>query len=610
LTKGNFGFPYRVQKNSQVNFMNKIVITLFLISFYTFPSVAQSFDEAMDLFTSEQFAEAAEIFSELEDDQAALFAGKSYLALAEFSKANDYFYRAADSPQAAIRYDALYSLSISYFSLKQFDRSLTCLYEVIGSNHPGLRSDSRRLYTQILHYLSTRQRFELLHSIESSSIRQDIVKISRSYLQPEEYRTLVQELLEITTASERNRLREELLDESVMLPIPMQFPAAPTGIVYNIGVILPTFDENDPDFTIPRNLYFGMLLAAEEFNSRNPDKKVNLVFRNSAEHPDTTEAALNDLVQNKQIDAVIGPLFSEPAKRMATLSDEYQIPMIAPLANSEELNRNFNYIYQLNPAITTHGTQMARFAVEERGLTNLAVIIDQGSPYRAVALAFQREAERLGARVTHFIEENFSVVGYDFTEAASVFDYQDTSDELTSITPVQGVYAPFTGQAGTTMMNLFLNALESMRRDLVIMGTEEWEQHSLTGFQQQFFEIYYTQPFFNNPDAADAEFFEQEYETRFGSSPDPFSRVGFDTATYLFTNLEKAGNPEYLPLALQAGTVYEGLAYRIFLNGERINQHLFVRPLSDKARQTLQERRSPTEKNDDNGMEEDIEIPR
>jgi ABC-type branched-subunit amino acid transport system substrate-binding protein len=574
--------------------MKHFYITLFLISFTAVQLFAQSFDEAIDLYISEQFADAAEIFSELEDDQSALFAGKSYFALADFSTANEYFYQAAESPQSGVRYEALYSLSLSYFSLKNFGKSLGHLYTVIESNHPGLRSDSRQKYTQILHYLSARQRFELLHQLESSSIRYDLVKTSRSYLEEEEYRTLVNEFLELTPqTSERNRLREELLsDTGILFPIPFQYPAAPPGIVYNIGVILPTFDENDPDYIIPRNLYFGMLLAADDFNSRNPDKKVNLIFRNSAEHPDTTEAALNELVQSKQIDAVIGPLFSEPAKRMAVLSDEYQIPMIAPLANSAELNRNFDYTYQLNPAFITHGKNMARFAVEELQLTRLAVIIDQGSPNRPLALEFEREARRLGAQITHFIEENFAAVGYDFSQAAEVFNQPASPEGLESLLPAQGVYAPFTGQAGTTMMNLFLNALESMRSDLVVMGTEEWEQITLTSFQQQFFEIYYSQSFFENPDAVDAEYFEQEYETRFGSSPDRFSRVGFDTAAFLFKNLETAGNPEYLPRALRTSPLYEGLAYHIYLDGERINQHLFMQPLSDKARQNLRERRT------------------
>ena len=572
--------------------MKKTFITLFFTAFFIIPAASQSFDEAMVLYASEEFANAAGIFSELGDDQSALFAGKSYLALTDYENANDYLYRASESPQAGIRYEALYSLALSHYGLKNFDKSLDYLYAVIQGNHPGLRSDSRRFYSQILHFLSPIQRFEILPKLETSSVRYDVVRISRSYMQPEQYQNLVSELLELTPeASTRNRLRDELLDNQAQLPIPFQYPAAPAGTIYNIGVVLPTFDQGDPDFTIPRNLYFGMVLAADEFNSQNPDKKVNLIFRNSAEHPDTTEAALNELFESKRIDAVIGPLFSEPATRMAALSEQLQLPMIAPLANSAELYRNNSTTFQLNPTLVTHGREMARFAVRELGLTNLGVIIDQGSPHRPVAMEFRREAERLGARITHFIEQNFEAIGYDFSDATQVFERQvqpGSDDEILSVNVTQAIYAPFTGQASSTMMNLLMNELESMRSNLVILGTEDWEQHSLSNFQENFFEVYYSQAFFENKSTPDSELFEQEYQVRFGSAPDRFSRVGFDTAAFLFKQLEKAGNPEYLPNALLSSDPYQGLAYRIHFEGERINQRLYMQPLSQKAKDRLE----------------------
>jgi hypothetical protein len=35
--------------------------------------------------------------------------------------------------------------------------------------------------------------------------------------------------------------------------------------------------------------------------------------------------------------------------RMAELAEEYRVPMFAPLANSDELNLDYNYTYQMNP---------------------------------------------------------------------------------------------------------------------------------------------------------------------------------------------------------------------------------------------------------------------
>ena len=81
--------------------------------------------------------------------------------------------------------------------------------------------------------------------------------------------------------------------------------------------------------------------------------------------------------------------------------------------------------------------------------------------------------------------------------------------------------------------------------------------------------------------------FTQEYVTRFGSEPDPFSTLGYDVGNYLFTALEKAGNPLYLDRVIEQEPIFEGLSIQIDMDENRVNRHLFIRPLTDKAQQLL-----------------------
>lgn len=568
-----------------MKFIFILITTYFLLAYH---ASGQSFDEALNFYNNEQFAEAAELFSELNDEQSFLFAGKSYLALSEFSQALPYLLSAVQSQQESVRHEAEYSLALTHFGLKNYDKSLQYLYHVAQNSRGTLRADARNFYGQIHDFLSAKQRFELLYRLDSSAIRYDLVQRSRSFLDAAVYRHMVSELIKMTVdPAEKSRIERELLSASALQPAQFRYPVAPAGTVYNVGVILPTFDEEDPDFTISRNLYFGMLLAADDFNSRNPDKKINLIFRNSAEHPDTTAAVFKELVFSKGADAVVGPLFSEPAIRLAELSEEYRIPMLAPLANADDLNRSYNYTFQLNPSLETHGRQMARFAVQELRLNRIAIFLEQGMAGRTSALAFQREAERLGARITYFIEDNFAPVGYDLSEYTELFTRDAALIDSLNITPSQAIYAPFSGQASQTMMNLLLNDLESMGNNLVILGSEEWQHFNLTEYQHNFFEVYYLQAFSEIADPSAQNFFLQDYETRFGRIPDRFSKVGFDTGNYLFRNFEIAGNPEYLLRALRNDTQYNGLAMRIRFDGERMNQHLNIIRLSNRAKERL-----------------------
>lgn len=564
--------------------MKAFLTFLLLFTFFHAQSSAQSFSEAMEMYQAEEYQQAAELFLNSDDERSQLFAGKSFLALTDYSTAINHLKIASESTQQNIRQEALYSLAMAHFNLKNYDVSLEHLYELAsGENRTGLQSDAQRFYNQILNYLSVQDRYEALYELQTPAIQFDLVRSSRPFMSADTFRFMVDELSNIAEeAFSRQEIEQELLANLESQTDQIEYPAPPEGMVYNIGVILPTFEENDPDFVIPKNLYYGMVLAADDFNERNRNQKVNLIFENSAENADTTAAVFSELAWTKKVDAVIGPLFSEPASRMAELSEEYQIPMLAPLANSDSLNLDYNYTFQMNPTFEIHGKKMAQFAVQELGIQTFSIITEPNSLGRISATAFRQEAERLGADISYFIEEDFASTGYDFSEVGDVFTSNEALIDSLNIRQSDAVFAPFTGEASTTMMNLLMNNLEAMESNVIVLGTEEWEFAQLTDYQRQSFDVYYTQSYVQNPDTSSMNRFTDDYETRFGTEPDRFSRIGFDTADYLFRSLETAGNPAYLGRAIRTGSAYNGLAYRVFFDGRRVNQHVYIRSLSEE----------------------------
>lgn len=569
----------------------KYFVPLFLILIIPSLSHSQSFQEALDYYRAENYSEAVALFSQIDDDQAILFAGKSYLSLFEYESANTYLQRAHRSAGvSSLREEAAYSLAHSYFHLKEFHRSLEYLHEIIESdNRTGLKNDARRLYFQVLDFLSREQRFETLDKLESLSVKMDLVTRSSSFLDEEGYQLLVEKLLSnVRNDHIRNEIRTDLESVKPDTAPDTIFPVAPIGTVYHIGVILPKFHDNDPEFSITRNLYFGILLAAEEFNSRNSDQKVRISFRNSAQHPDTTSRVFTELVNDHHADAIIGPLFSNPARRMASLAQRHRIPMVAPLANSEQLASDYEYTFQINSTLKLHGEAMARFAADSLQLDSIAVVIEQGSLALSAANGFRHQMEELGKTITYFIEEDFASTGYDLTETMEIFSLDSVLIDSLGIIPSQAVYAPFTGQASSTLMNLMLNDLESRRNNPVILGGIDWETAELTSFQRNFFQIFYSSGRVGTDDIETNNYFTSDYRAMFGTEPDYFSRIGYDTATYMLKSLEKAGNPVYLPYALRSGSLYRGVGTTIHFDGERINQYLSIQPLTDSARRRLE----------------------
>jgi ABC-type branched-subunit amino acid transport system substrate-binding protein len=566
----------------------KFIASLIIITlFFSVNLLAQSFEDGLNLYEQEEFNEALEIFTAVDDERADLFAGKSYYALYNFPLAIHYLRRAEQSERETIRDEATYTLALAHFGLRNYDKTTTLLHSLAdGNNRTGLKQTASRLYNQFLGFLTNRERFDLLFRVESAAIRFDIVKNSRPFLTQTEFDILANELLKITTDSTwRSRIEQELINgDERLMSVPGTFAQAPDGMVYNVGVVLPLFDENDPDFSIPRNIYFGMVMAADEFNSRNISQKVNLVFKNSAENSDSTSQAMAELIYSHRVDAVLGPIFSEPAEIVAQYASEYQTPMVVPLANSDELSRENDYTFQMNPTPQAHGVKMAQYAVNTLRLDTLAVITDSETSGRASALAFRHEAERLGAHISYYIEEDFASTGYEFSEITEVFTPDTALIDSLNYVQSDGIFAPFTGQAAGTMTNLLLNSLEAMRSNAVILGTQDWESVRLTDFQERFFEIYHTNSKATEEESANREFFIEDYQSRFGLEPDEFSMLGFDIAAYLFQRLETAGNPAYLKKSLSEASEYRGLSLRIALEGRRSNQHLFIRPLSENAK--------------------------
>lgn len=549
---------------------------------------AQSFDEALELYRQEQYSEALEKFAELDrDDRTLLFIGKTHLALGHYLQAADYLAQAERSEIELISTEATYTLAIKQFRLNRFARSLETLRRLYRSGDTPVHREAQTLYEEILPFLSARQRMDTFFESDDPELRLDLIESAAAAGDTRVARAMLSFLEragESSLSPARLRtLRQAIIryDTEVQSDLPTH--PAPAGTVYKVGVALPSFSGDDPNLLVSRNLYSGLLFAAEEFNARHSDKKVFLRYRDTGNDSDSAAEAMHDLIWTERVDAVVGPLFSEDAARLSTLAERYQIPLITPLANSDEINEGHHYTFQLNPTFAVHGREMARFAVRELGLDTLAVISQHQALGQASALAFRHEAERLGAYVAHYLEEEFARIGYDLSEMTELFSPDPELIDSLGLVHVEGLYAPFTGQEAGTLVNLLLTDLEGLGVDMVIMGSEEWGNAHFTDAQLRNFTIYHTRSFLESPAGDEPSYFEEDFRNRFGYEPDSFARVGYDTGTFLFANLERNGNPVLLNQALRNSPPLRGLAMEIRFDGRQINRSVQIEPVTEPA---------------------------
>ncbi len=540
---------------------------------------AQNIETGMQFYEEGNYANALRIFEQSDSPTAHLFTGKSYFALNNYLKAK-HFLSLVDSTDGNLFMEAKYTNALSDFQLKNFAASLDGLYEIKKfSRHPDISRASYSFYRDLVNYLSPSQRFEAFHSSSYNKVRLDLVEAAIGKVEYGTAKALFNAYKNSIVNADTANLApiETLLNDSTAYHQrynPNRYTKAPAGLVYNIGVVLPEFDFDSQQFEIPQHLYFGIQLAVENFNSENSDKKAFITYRN--DEVSTASTIANDLIWNHSVDAIIGPLFSESAAKLSKYAEEYQVPMLTPLANSDSLNLDLNYTYQLNPTFAIQGRKIAQYAIQKLGYDTLAVIAEKGSLGEPSAVAFQDEARSLGAHVVRYFVEDLESQGYDISEYVKYFDPKvDTVFNYN----IDAVYAPFTGNIAETLISSLLTNLEAMQSTMAILGSEEWETVDLSTRRLPQTAIYYTKTFERQPGNTDIEDFESAFRLRFNMDPNRFAFIGYDAANVLLKTLSKVQNPAYLKEGLKKFNNYRGLITDVSFRNTHINQEVKIKQI-------------------------------
>lgn len=565
-----------------------LFITLFAILTTGAKAQSQSFEEGLSFYEEGQYAKAAAIFDRINSAEAQLFAGKSYFSMGQYVKANLFLNQISRNAPREIYFEAVYTSALSDFQLKQFDNALSKLRIFHDQNvKTQLVTDGIQFYNDILNYLTLNQRKQVYQSTDSGKIKYDVVRTALGKVNYSTAKMLINEF-KSTGSSDSLAVNiqelESMVSDSLNYAMQIAFGRqleAPDGITYNIGAALPQYDTSDRNFETSQGLYFGYLLAAEEFNQQHNDKKAFIRYKNTGADTDSSEYVMTDFAWNYNVDAVLGPLFSEPAGEMSKLAEMYQIPMLAPLANSDTLNIDNPYVFQANPTFGSHGKRMAQFAVNRLNMDTLAVLAEKNSLGEASAYAFRREAEKSGAKVVHFFVEDLESQGYEVAEYTEFITADSLkADSLTGYYNIDAVYAPFTGQAAPTLIDLLLIDLQALNSDVVVLGSQEWGATNIPEDRLGNREIYFTESYYINRQSDRVELFRENYRNRFGMDANRFAMIGYDAASFLLQTLERVKNPALLKNALPKQTLYEGLISNINFDGTHVNQEVKVFRLS------------------------------
>lgn len=524
--------------------------------------------EGITAYRQNRFQDAVDLLSSSPTPMARLFLAKSYYALGLYEIAIETASVLSTNPPIAIANEAQFVRALSHYQLKQFGHALELLYMLQSlAIDPLLREQAETMYAQLIRYLSVSQRIQLLGNVRNNAILLDIAS---------------PEVVFIGNDSDRDRLQHAIRRlngaENFTYSLSQNpLSSVPSGTIYRIGVLLPGFEDNEADRAVSRGLFNGILLAADAFNRAHDDRKIKVIFSDIDTFGSNPGSGLTQMIDNHHIDFIIGPLFSEQVSQLSSIVNRRQTPLFAPLANSLDLARNNQYVFQMNPSFQARGEQYAQFLVQSLQKRRIGVITEQGSFGEIEANAFRTEAERLGAEVPLFFSEDFSRTGFSVSHilpwfANDIVHIQDTISYRAD--SLDAVFLSFTSDVAETLLDNTLTGIEAFLPDYTILSNEtlSYLDHSIQRIRR--LRLIYADTYYLSEQREDVINFRYDYRNRTGFEPSMFSYLGYDLGSYIAAFLKWNPNPDNFISTVNSLPEFDGLATRIFFGEGRMNESL------------------------------------
>ena len=266
-------------------------------------------------------------------------------------------------------------------------------------------------------------------------------------------------------------------------------------------------------------------LAFKEINEKGgiTGKQLELVVADNKSEAAEATNAMQKLVSQDNVVAVIGPNLSSSVIAASAINNSAKVLDIAPMATNPYVTvdqasgktKDFNYrTCFIDPF---QGTVMAKFATAELGVGNAAILIDNSSDY-AKGLA-------------QFFKENFVKEGGAVTAEESYL--QKDTDFKATLTKIKATNPDFLYVPG-------------YYQEVPIAGGDGWDSAKMpeiagaAALNNTYFSSLYSPE-----DSSDInKNFVAAYEKAYGQKPDVFAALSYDSALLVAEAIKNAGSTE------------------------------------------------------------------
>jgi ABC-type branched-subunit amino acid transport system substrate-binding protein len=288
-----------------------------------------------------------------------------------------------------------------------------------------------------------------------------------------------------------------------------------------------------------------------------------LVVRDTQGEAAIARAALDELVNDPAIVAVIGPLRSKVAEAVAPRAERAGMPMVV-LSQQEGISGR----WVVQPAMTAErqAAALAEYGINGKGLRKFGILYPNDQYGITLSQAFRQQVEQRGGQV-------IGAVTYDPKQ-------KEFSVELLSIDKWikdDGLQAVFIPDFASTAIPLAVQ-LRHAQPGVVLLGSNGWNDPAALGPAADDIDgAVFVDGFFASSQRPATQEFVDAYRTAYGGTPEILEAQAYDAAKLVAAALQSgARSRARLIAALQAPRNFEGAAGTVAVGPNGIHRQLFL----------------------------------
>ncbi|MFW5713081.1 MAG: ABC transporter substrate-binding protein [Brevefilum sp.] len=244
--------------------------------------------------------------------------------------------------------------------------------------------------------------------------------------------------------------------------------------------------------------------------------------------------AYRKLVDEHEVVAIIGPPLSNPASGWVEISEEDQVPIVGHFMDEvcttdPDTGEAYPYMFLAEPSCSSQSFAIAKFALEDLGLTEFATLYNTGNSF-AVAHA---------KPFMDYVSENGGSVVAEETFTWTDTDYSAQALKIVEAGPDAVFLSDYANQAA-----MAYDFLRDAGFEGVILGANTLSLPFPSLVKNDIYDVYFLQNYdMLNPEASGYELFQKHMEEEGADYPKGNVGFGWDAVQVLVASMRQAEDP-------------------------------------------------------------------